>query len=182
MVTEKRCTKCGEVKQFSEFSKSKRHKDGMSYRCKTCKAKYYQEHKVDIAKQRAQYYQEHKSEYAKYQIRWREENREKLEIYQQKPYAKRGKRAATIMRRSSIRAGKISANMIKEIINASNGICPYCGEPFTDGHIDHITPLSRGGKNIRENLVYCCAHCNLVKHDKILPEFIEYFNSLKDSE
>ena len=36
----KKCTKCKEVKQLTDFSKSKNHKDGLQYECKSCKAEY----------------------------------------------------------------------------------------------------------------------------------------------
>ena len=33
----KTCTKCGKTKEFSEFYKNKRNKDGYHFECKTCK-------------------------------------------------------------------------------------------------------------------------------------------------
>jgi len=36
----KKCTKCGEVKNISEFGKDKKHKDGLRYECKECRNKY----------------------------------------------------------------------------------------------------------------------------------------------
>lgn len=35
---EKQCTKCKQVKLFSEFSKHCRHKDGLRFRCKKCES------------------------------------------------------------------------------------------------------------------------------------------------
>ena len=34
----KKCTKCGELKSLFEFSKHKRHRDGLRFRCKGCEA------------------------------------------------------------------------------------------------------------------------------------------------
>ena len=65
----------------------------------------------------------------------------------------------------------LTADMIREVTEASEGTCPYCGEAFTGGHIDHIMPVSKGGTNDRENLVYCCAPCNLSKHAKTPEEW-----------
>lgn len=39
-VIEKRCSKCGEVKPFSEFSRQSRNKDGYEGRCKDCIKSY----------------------------------------------------------------------------------------------------------------------------------------------
>lgn len=45
------------------------------------------------------------------------------------------------------------------------GICYYCGEKFPADKLtlDHIVPLSRGGKSTRGNMVVCCKACNQEK-------------------
>lgn len=42
-------------------------------------------------------------------------------------------------------------------------------------HVDHITPLSRGGRNIRSNVQLLCPKCNLQKNAR---DPIEYMQSL----
>ncbi len=51
----------------------------------------------------------------------------------------------------------------KEKIQA--GICHYCGGRFTVAELtmDHIVPISRGGKSKRGNLVPACKKCNVNK-------------------
>ena len=52
-------------------------------------------------------------------------------------------------------------------LKEKTAICPYCGEWITDDmilHIEHIKPLSIGGKHVMDNVVFTCATCNLVKH------------------
>ena len=50
--------------------------------------------------------------------------------------------------------------------------CPYCLLPIgSEPHLDHIYPVSKGGLNIAENLVYCCMKCNSNKSDKGLRQF-----------
>lgn len=44
--------------------------------------------------------------------------------------------------------------------------CSYCGRTQQDGaklHLDHITPVSRGGKTVADNLITACDQCNLGK-------------------
>ena len=41
--------------------------------------------------------------------------------------------------------------------------CAYCGQPAE--HLDHITPLSRGGIDHPSNWQPLCATCNLSKGD-----------------
>jgi 5-methylcytosine-specific restriction endonuclease McrA len=49
--------------------------------------------------------------------------------------------------------------------------CWYCGTPMQKWHIDHKTPLARGGSNGPENLCLACVDCNLKKHAKTPDEF-----------
>lgn len=48
------------------------------------------------------------------------------------------------------------------------GICPICGthHDFEDMEGDHITPWSKGGKTIPDNLQMICKDCNRKKSDK----------------
>ena len=51
--------------------------------------------------------------------------------------------------------------------------CSYCGAPAgSDGHIDHRTPLSRGGPHSYENLCVSCKTCNQVKGQLTAEEFL----------
>ena len=51
--------------------------------------------------------------------------------------------------------------------------CAYCETPlkFTDSHIDHITPVSKGCLSTINNCVPVCAKCNLAKRAKTLRRF-----------
>jgi 5-methylcytosine-specific restriction endonuclease McrA len=44
----------------------------------------------------------------------------------------------------------------------SKGRCHYCGNEFKAAELtmDHIVPLSRGGKSTKGNVVPCCKDCN----------------------
>lgn len=64
------------------------------------------------------------------------------------------------------------ASNLKNTIKRSSE-CPYCCRPLgNDPHIDHIYPINKGGLSIKENLVYVCRECNLLKGDMGLVEFI----------
>jgi 5-methylcytosine-specific restriction endonuclease McrA len=49
--------------------------------------------------------------------------------------------------------------------------CQYCGDHATE--IDHILPVSQGGKNRDKNLVACCRKCNLKARVRIFGSFEE---------
>ena len=45
------------------------------------------------------------------------------------------------------------------------GICHYCGKKFPPDELsmDHVVPVSRGGKSTKGNIVPCCKECNNAK-------------------
>lgn len=48
------------------------------------------------------------------------------------------------------------------------GKCHWCKKKLPKNyHVDHVIPLSRGGRNDPSNLVLSCPHCNNVKHNKL---------------
>lgn len=46
-----------------------------------------------------------------------------------------------------------------------DGVCHYCGGKFEseDMTMDHIVPISRGGKSVKGNIVISCKTCNTNK-------------------
>lgn len=58
------------------------------------------------------------------------------------------------------------------IFNRDNFTCIYCGRNSIEDniklHVDHIIPISKGGKNTADNLVTSCEDCNLEKHNTVI--------------
>lgn len=57
------------------------------------------------------------------------------------------------------------------ILQRDNFRCQYCGATPKDEiklQIDHIVPISKGGKTIENNLITSCELCNLGKSDILL--------------
>jgi 5-methylcytosine-specific restriction endonuclease McrA len=50
--------------------------------------------------------------------------------------------------------------------------CQYCGKKFSSSELslDHVVPISRGGKSTWENVVCACLPCNVRKGNKLLHE------------
>jgi len=63
----------------------------------------------------------------------------------------------------------------------SSGICHYCENNFIPNELtmDHVIPLSRGGKSQKFNLVPCCKECNTKKRQFLPFEWEEYMTFLK---
>lgn len=60
----------------------------------------------------------------------------------------------------------------------ASGTCYYCGVQFAhrDLTMDHLIPLSRGGRSTKDNLVPCCKSCNSKKKTMLPVEWEEYIN------
>jgi len=58
----------------------------------------------------------------------------------------------------------------RNIFKRDRNTCQYCGKKFRseDLNIDHVVPLSRGGKDCWENVVCSCVPCNLCKGNRLL--------------
>ena len=60
-----------------------------------------------------------------------------------------------------------------DILSRDGFRCQYCGSTPADGVklvVDHIYPISRGGKSEPINLITSCQRCNGCKHGKLLPK------------
>jgi 5-methylcytosine-specific restriction endonuclease McrA len=63
----------------------------------------------------------------------------------------------------------------------AKGACHYCGRTFSarDLTMDHIVPISRGGKTTKGNVVPCCKECNNAKKQLLPMEWEAYLNRFK---
>jgi len=62
----KRCTKCKQEKELSEFCNNKAQKDGLNCRCKSCVKEYQQINKQKIAKRAKKWQQNHRHQRKEY--------------------------------------------------------------------------------------------------------------------
>lgn len=60
----------------------------------------------------------------------------------------------------------------RNVLARDGYVCQYCGKKLTisTGTIDHVVPVSRGGKHVWENVVAACKECNNKKNDLFLHE------------
>lgn len=196
----KLCSKCGELKVTSEFSKCTSSKDGLQPKCKICAKEYRQANKEAISVYQVAHYQANKETITIQQAEYKQANKDALVIYQAEyylnnkdalsvqkaEYAKtpKGKlmsRNAYYKRRAICKGGDVTTEQLQELVRNSPN-CHYCKCAITDGnrHIDHYIPLSRGGLHTLDNLVIACSTCNLRKGSKMPEEFIGTLRKLKD--
>lgn len=67
----------------------------------------------------------------------------------------------------------VSAKVRGQVFKASDGKCVYCSVELTpfNFQVDHVVPVSKGGKSNVENLVGCCRGCNAKKRNKDVEQF-----------
>ncbi len=58
------------------------------------------------------------------------------------------------------------------------GVCYYCKKryPAKSLTMDHVIPISRGGRTTKSNIVTCCKTCNNKKKYLLPVEWEEYLN------
>jgi len=63
----------------------------------------------------------------------------------------------------------------------ASGICWYCGQQVGINMLtmDHLVPLSRGGKSAKGNLVPACKECNNRKKNFLPMEWEEYLETIR---
>lgn len=85
------------------------------------------------------------------------------------------KRLAYYHKRRAKCSVPISASDIAATRRAQLGLCYYC-ETLLDnngrGHMEHMTPLARGGAHVIGNICFACSRCNLKKGTKTSEEFL----------
>jgi 5-methylcytosine-specific restriction enzyme A len=92
-----------------------------------------------------------------------------------------------IISEQDIRKEKEKARELKRSSWWSNriqsGICYYCNKEVGRGNLtmDHVVPLSRGGKSKKGNIVPACKECNNKKKYLLPIEWEEYLQSLSSN-
>lgn len=67
---------------------------------------------------------------------------------------------------------KMSDSLRYDIMQRDGFRCVLCGSKASDDirlHVDHVIPVSKGGKTVKNNLRTLCQSCNLGKRDKYDP-------------
>jgi len=80
---------------------------------------------------------------------WKAENKERLRVHKQ---TRRARKRAT--------SGVLSNDVAARLLLLQRGKCSECRATLRGFHIDHITPLARGGENCDSNVQLLCASCN----------------------
>lgn len=79
--TEKRCSKCGEIKPLDAFAKQRSRKDGRRSHCRSCIAAQQATKKGEYAARHRRWYKNHQALIVQRSRQWRADNRERHRAY-----------------------------------------------------------------------------------------------------
>ena len=121
------------------------------------------------------------------QLKWKESKKGRLYYKSYKMWWRKtliGKSKNKVYNKSRRRFGKATIIILQQVYEDNikkygTLTCYLCLEPIQFGkdHLEHKTPLSRGGTNARKNLDVACQRCNCKKHNKTEKEFRKYASS-----
>ena len=77
-VTMKTCTKCKQTKDFREFAKLGKARDGLQYKCRECHGRYRKENKESISDHKKKTYLLNKEKILAHRKRYYADNRQKI--------------------------------------------------------------------------------------------------------
>ena len=188
----KACSKCGTEKSLEDFPPRKTSRDGRHGWCRPCYRLYY-----GGAMQR--WREANRSQDRENQRRWRQENLDAALAREQRSREKHREalrerdrrrrlenperirenyrrwreshREQELIRQATRRALTSNDPELKALVaDLLTLACAYCGA--TDNiTVDHVIPLSKGGKHEANNLAPACLPCNSSKNDRLLSEW-----------
>lgn len=149
------------------------------------KRRHLEKHRKEINERRRRYRKNNPGKVEKWNKR-----RERMEYYEEyyiknrgeinkkkKEYSKTEEGKASKQRRYFNRQTReretintLTLNEWLDILKEHDYSCTYCGVEFDENTLptkDHIIPISKGGNNIKENIVPACRSCNSKKHNKL---------------
>lgn len=176
-----KCSVCQKLKTFDNFHKNKNRKNGLSVTCKTCSIqrtrRWEKENKDKVnEKSRKKYHKNLEKSRKDRRIRVRKwySNNSKKSIAATKSWNMRNPHSKRISEQKR-RSAKISRGVFKiskkEILKIISSPCVACGS-YDKITMDHIVPLSRGGKHSIGNLQPLCFSCNASKNNRVMTEWI----------
>lgn len=159
------CTACKQKKELDAFSPDKRIASGLQSRCKKCQAEIASKKRAlnpeaynEIAKR---YRQKNHLKLVERNRKYREKNKDKVSKWKQKDRQQNKHRILSDnSKRRALISGPIDKRVVQIYALRDFYIAMSLGESF---HVDHIVPVSRGGKHEIDNLQVIPAIDNLRK-------------------
>jgi 5-methylcytosine-specific restriction endonuclease McrA len=183
----KKCKTCGIEKELTCFNKHYTCKFGVRNVCKKCQQGAVYKIRSSIRRKslnrlvlkmprvkseqaklnKKLYTQGWLKAHPKYSTEWARKNRLKARLSWHK--RNRGIKATN--------DDSVTDIALRRLFEEQGCKCVYCDNELVDYHIDHKTPLSRGGRHTVTNIQILCPTCNLSKARKTHDEFLNYLTT-----
>lgn len=153
-------------------AKSKRWWDENKERHREAMRRWYRQNSAARKAASLDWYRANRERHLANAKSWRKNHPERMREYRRKWAAANpdAHKLRVVRRRIRVReSGRLSTKDVLARIEFFGGRCAYCGGPYE--HLDHVVPLSRGGRNVPSNIRPACAKCNLSKGSKTLREW-----------
>lgn len=185
-LSQKRCSKCGEVKPVSEFSPDKYHKDGLYSSCKKCKSEYTAAHrnknKERVYESTRKWKRENKDKVSSYNLKYYTENLssilERARRWSNARYAEK-KSDKDFMETKRARGVRLRREIREKIFSILGDKCVRCG--YCDKRALQVDHINGGGnkesRSMSQSAMYrkvievgkaeyqiLCANCNVLKN------------------
>lgn len=177
----KLCRGCNETKELNSFYNQKDTRDGKTSRCKECvrdKQRTYEAKNREPARERKKkWYQENRYKAINYSAQWNQEHFEARKLINDRYRRTHLPEHADKENRRRARKHDNGTELYdrRDVYLEANGMCGLC-DSFIDIElswpnpasfsVDHVTPISLGGPDLRSNVQASHLGCNLKKGAK----------------
>lgn len=157
--TSKECLKCHNILHIDLFTNNKRGRLGKVSYCKKCSLELNRNVDKNIKRGRSRKYWYKDLDYSRSLHRVRQAKRKYV--------------------LQTFRDPKVTSKVINTLFKLSK-TCYYCDVELTKANrtLEHILPISRGGRHVIGNLAACCKSCNFSKGGKTKVEFLKYIKCI----
>lgn len=173
------CSVCAAQKPEEEFHRDSRSPGGRRKQCKPCRSEYMRDRYArdgDKIKAKLDAYRAANPEVirATDSARYYRDRDKRIELATEHRH----------IRRDRIEGGQPDKGITATALRRRDGDrCHYCGREMTferskgrkyrpnRATVEHLLPISRGGRHIWTNVVLACWECNLQKHAKTVTEW-----------
>lgn len=180
-IAHKICVKCGELKDLQDFYSRKRKNGSLRYdcACKYCRISdkcIWQKENPDIVNRQASIrYRKNPDKYKNKSSSWYKAHPQ-IRLQVNRNYAKKhplspeanavycGRRRAKVKQNG----GNLSIDEWDTLLRFYNYTCLCCGRDDVKLTLDHVVPISMGGKHDISNVQPLCKSCNSSKGAKVI--------------
>lgn len=160
-TVEKQCSRCGDTKPADQFRSSRSTKDGLQNYCRPChnyaNAMWRERNREKHLESLRSWHQTNREHSRGRNREWQRNNRERKRVIDQRRRATTGANGKFV----------ITSHEIKRLYSQPCAACNST-EQIT---LDHVVPLSRGGRHCIGNLQPLCKSCNSSKKDRLMVEW-----------